>query len=91
MINKTKLKIVDVVKVSPKCQVVIPKDIRKSFNIVPGERLIVMTRDKAILFKKLTKLSIEEISGKMEEATRKKGINVDKLVAEAVRWARKSK
>ena len=91
MTSKTKLKIADIVKVSPKCQVVIPRDIRKSFNIVPGERLVVMTRDEGILFKKLTKLSIEDISGKMEETTKKSGIDVDKLVAEAIRWARKSK
>lgn len=86
-----KLKIAGIVKVSPKCQLVIPMDIRKSFNIVPGERLALVTRDEGILIKKLSKLSIEDISGKIEESTRKRGVDVDKLVAEAIRWARKSK
>ena len=50
-----------------------------------------MTKDEGILLKKLSKLSMEDIGGNIEETARRKGVDIDKLVAEAVRWARKSK
>lgn len=91
MTSKTKLRIAGISKVSPKFQVVIPTDVRKRFNIVPGEKVIVMAKNEEILLRKVTELSIEEISGKIEETAKRRGIDVDKVVAEAVRWARKSK
>jgi AbrB family looped-hinge helix DNA binding protein len=88
MINR---KIEDIVKVSPKGQIVIPKEIRKRLGISAGERLLVMSRDREILIKKLGKLSIEEIGEKIEMTTKEKGIDVDELVDEAIEWVRKSK
>jgi len=88
MINR---KIEDIVKVSPKGQIVIPKEIRKRLGVSAGERLLVMTEDKEILIKKLEKMSIEEIGEKVEGVVKEKGIDVDKLLDEAVEWARKSK
>jgi AbrB family looped-hinge helix DNA binding protein len=88
MINR---KIEDIVKVSPKGQIVIPKEIRKRLGISAGGRLLVMSRDKEILIKKLGKLSIEEIGEKIEMTTKEKGIDVDELVDEAIEWVRKSK
>lgn len=84
-------KIEDVVKVSPKGQIVIPKEIRKRLGVVSGEKLLVMSRDKEILLKKLEKLSIEEIGEKIERTAEEKGIDVDRLVNEAIEWARKSR
>jgi AbrB family looped-hinge helix DNA binding protein len=84
-------RIEDVVKVSPKGQIVIPKEIRKRLGVSKGERLLVVSRDKEILLKKLGELSIEEIGEKIEMTAKEKGINVDKLIDEAIEWARKSK
>lgn len=84
-------KIEDVVKVSPKGQIVIPKEIRKRLHVAAGEKLLVMTTDKEILLKKLEKLSIEEIGEKIEETAKGKGVDVDKLISEAIEWTRKPK
>ena len=35
----------DVIKVSPKGQIVIPKEIRKKLGVRSGEKLLVLTRD----------------------------------------------
>ena len=79
-------KLEDIAKVSSKGQIVIPKEIRERLGVQPGERLLVMTRDKEIILRKTESVSLEEISGKMEEASKK--IDVDKLIDEAVKWAR---
>lgn len=73
MKSMTKSKIEDVVKVSPKGQIVIPKQIRKRLGVVTGERLLVMSRDKEILIKKLEKVSIEE-DEEIEKIVKEKGI-----------------
>ena len=38
----------DTVKVSPKFQVVIPKEIRKDLKLKPGERLVIMEKGGTI-------------------------------------------
>lgn len=88
---KNKMKIADIVKVSPRGQIVIPKEIRKSLGIFPGKKLIVMTRDNEVLLKKIEQVSIREISEKVEKTAKEKGINVDELISEAIEWARRSK
>jgi len=85
MINK---KIEDVVKVSTRGQIVIPKEIRKRMGVSAGERLLVMSEDRGILIKKLESLSMEEIGERIEATAKKKGIDVDKLIDEATKWAR---
>lgn len=87
----TNRKIEDIVKVSPKGQIVIPKEIRRRLGFSGGERLLVMSRGEEILIKKLEKLSIEEIGEKIEVIAKEKGIDVDKLIDEAIEWARRSK
>jgi len=88
MINR---KIEDIVKVSPKGQIVIPKEIRKRLGVSGGEKLLVMSRDKEILLRKIERLSIEDIGEKIEKITRKKGLDIDKLMDEAVEWVRGSR
>ncbi|MCI4438334.1 AbrB/MazE/SpoVT family DNA-binding domain-containing protein [archaeon] len=78
----------DVTKVSSKGQVVIPKEIRDRLEILPGEKIIVMTRGEEIVLRKARKLSLEELSEKIASVAEKKKVNVDKLVDEAIRWAR---
>lgn len=87
----TEEKIEDIVKISPKGQIVIPVGIRKRLGVSVGERLLVMSRDKEILLKKLENLSMEEIGERMEASAKERNIDIDKLADEAIEWARKSK
>lgn len=78
-----------VVKVSTKGQIVIPKEVRTQFGIVPGKRLLVAVEENEILIKKMEDLSLGELSKKLTKEARKERIDVDALVDEAIRWARK--
>jgi AbrB family looped-hinge helix DNA binding protein len=86
-----KERIEDIVKVSPKGQIVIPKTIRERLSIAAGERLLVTSKDRDIYLKKLERLSMEDIAEKVEGAARKRGVDVDNLISEAIEWARKLK
>jgi antitoxin PrlF len=81
----------DIVKVSSKGQIVIPKDIRKRLGVKTGEKLLVLSRDREILLRKAQEISIQEIAQKVEEQTKDNDIDIDKLLDEAIEWARKSK
>ena len=81
----------DIIKVSSKGQIVIPREIRKKLGVRGGEKLLVLTRNGDILLRKTEEVSIEDIAKKIEKVTREESIDVDKVVAEAVEWARKSK
>ena len=80
----------DIIKVSSKGQIVIPKEVRKKVGVKSGEKLLVLTRDGDILLRKIKKEAIEDIAHKIEKAT-EETIDVNCIVAEAVEWARKSK
>jgi AbrB family looped-hinge helix DNA binding protein len=84
-------KIEDVIKVSSKGQILIPLEIRKKLGINGGEKLLLLTRDGDILLRKTKNASIAEIANKIDKATLEKSFDIDKIVAEAVEWARKSK
>ena len=81
----------DIIKVSSKGQIVIPREVRKKLGVKSGEKLLVLTRNGDILLRKTKEASIEEIAKKIEKTTSKESIDVDTIVAEAVEWARKSK
>jgi antitoxin PrlF len=81
----------DVIKVSSKGQIVIPREIRKKLGVKGGEKLLVLTRDGDILLRKAKDLSLDEMAERIDKVTKEECIDVDKLVAEAVEWARKSK
>ena len=81
----------DVIKVSSKGQIVIPREIRKKLGVKGGEKLLVLTCDGDIVLRKTKNLSLDEIAERIEKVTKEESIDVDKLVAEAVDWARKSK
>ena len=81
----------DIIKVSAKGQIVIPREVRKKLGVKGGEKLLVLTRDGDILLRKTKELSLDDIAEKIEKVTKEQSIDVDKLVAEAVEWARKSK
>ena len=81
----------DIIKVSSKGQVVIPREVRKKMGVKGGEKLLVLTRDGDILLRKTAKESIENIANKIEKANAEEAIDIDTIVAEAVDWVRKSK
>lgn len=81
----------DVIKLSSKGQIVIPREIRKKLGMKGGEKLLVLTCDGDILLRKTQEMSMEDIIRKIGKTVREESIDVDKLVAEAVEWARKSK
>ena len=81
----------DIVKVSSKGQIVIPKDMRKKLGVKTGEKLLVLSRGSEILLRKAQETSIEEIAKKVEDETKENCINIDELLDEAIEWARKSR
>jgi antitoxin PrlF len=81
----------DMVKISSKGQIVIPKCVREKLGLRTGEKLIVVSRDDEILLRKTKKTTIEEIAKKIEDHTKKESIDVDQLIDEAIEWARRSK
>ncbi len=81
----------DVIKLSSKGQIVIPREIRKKLGMKGGEKLLVLTRDGDILLRKAKELSLGDIAERIDKVSKEECIDVDKLVAEAVEWARKSK
>jgi AbrB family looped-hinge helix DNA binding protein len=50
-----------VVTVSPKYQIVIPKEVREKFKIKPGEKLIILNSEKGLVV--LPDRSIVEMEG----------------------------
>jgi len=81
----------NIIKISSKGQIVIPREVRKKLGVKGGEKLLVLTRDGDIVLRKTKELSLDDIAERIEKVTREESIDVDKLVAEAVEWARKSK
>ncbi len=81
----------DIIKVSSKGQIVIPREVRRKLGVKGGEKLLVLIRDGDILLRKTKEISIDEIAERIEKVAKEECIDVDKLVAEACQWARKSK
>jgi len=80
-----------VVKVSTKGQIVIPKDVRKRFGITPGKKLLLAVGKNEILLRKVEELTLEQISERVSKVLRKDKVDVEALVDEAIRWARSSR
>lgn len=49
-------------KVSPKYQVVIPKDVRKTLKLRPGQRLMIIAKENIIYM--IPEASIHELEGR---------------------------
>ena len=86
------MQVEDIVKMSSKGQIVIPKTVRKRVRLEPGDRLLLALSDgDQILLKKLRDTSLEEISAKASRVVSEERIDVDDLVEDAISWARKTK
>jgi antitoxin PrlF len=80
-----------VIKVSSKGQIVIPREVRKKLGVNGGEKLLVLTCNGDILLRKAKELSLDDLGKRIDKVVKEERLDVDKLVAEAVEWARKSK
>jgi AbrB family looped-hinge helix DNA binding protein len=80
-----------VIKVSSKGQIVIPREVRKKLGVKGGEKFLVLTCDGDIVLRKTKELSLDEVGKRIDKVVKEEHIDVDKLVAEAVASARKSK
>jgi antitoxin PrlF len=76
------------IEISSKGQIVIPREIRKKLGVKGGEKLLVLTCDGDIVLRKTQEMSMEDIAEKIGKTVREERIDVDKLVAEAVEWAK---
>ncbi len=81
----------DIIKISPKGQIVIPKNVREKLGLQTGEKLLVLSRDGDILLRKTKKITIDQIAQKIAYQTADQSIDVDVLIDEAIQWARQSK
>jgi antitoxin PrlF len=79
----------DVTKISSKGQVVIPKPIRDSLDLMEGDRLIAYSRGDLIIFKRLNdeESILSLLSQPIREKVEEHGIT-KKNVEDAVEWAK---
>jgi len=52
---------------------------------------LILTRGSNILLRKAKELNLDDMAERIDKVAMEESIDVDKLVAEAVEWARKSK
>jgi antitoxin PrlF len=81
----------DIIKVSSKGQIVIPREVRKKLGVKGGEKLLVLTCNGDILLRKAKEPSLDDLGEPIDKVVKEERLDVGKLVAEAVEWARKSK
>lgn len=82
----------ELVKMSPKGQLVVPTEIRKLESFKEGDRFIPFPVKEGILFKKVKipdiKMEFEDLSKEVKTQFKKLKISSND-VSEAIKWARK--
>ncbi len=82
----------DLVKMSPKGQLVFPEEIRVDEGFTPGDRFVPFPVKGGILFKKVempnVKAEFQKLSREIEKQFKKQKVTPED-VAEAVKWARR--
>lgn len=82
----------DLVKMSPKGQLVVPQEIREDEGFATGDRFVPFPVKGGVLFKKVVipnvKAEFLKLSQEIEKQFKKQNISVAD-VDEAVRWARR--
>ena len=82
----------ELVKMSPKGQLVVPQEIRKKEGFEPGDRFVPFEIKEGILFKKVKMPNLKNEFKKLSEEIQKKfrDYNIKESdVKEAIRWARR--
>lgn len=81
----------DLVKMSPKGQLVVPQEIRADEGFTPGDRFVPFPVKGGILFKKVeipnVKAEFQKLSQEIEKQFKKKKVSPDDVDG-AVKWAR---
>ncbi len=82
----------ELVKMSPKGQLVVPQDLREEEGFKPGDRFVAFPVKEGVIFKKIVipdaAAEFEKLSKKVTEKFKKYGIT-EKDIDEAVAWARR--
>ncbi len=82
---------INLVKMSPKGQLVVPKDIREKEKFKPTDRFIAVSVAEGVLFKRIELPDMEEfesLSREVSKQLQKQSVK-PKDIGKAVRWARK--
>ena len=81
----------DLVKMSPKGQLVVSQDIRAEEGFTPGDRFVQFPVKEGVLFKRVkipdVKVEFEKLSRDIEKQFKKSKVTKED-VGEAVKWAR---
>lgn len=82
----------ELVKMSPKGQLVIPQEIREIESFEEGDRFVAIPIKEGVLFKRVkipdVKIEFEKLAREIEDHFKKRNVSQED-VAEAVKWARK--
>lgn len=82
----------EIVKMSPKGQLVVPQEIRKMEGFREGDRFMPLPVKNGVFFKKIkirnAKVEFEELAKEIEKQFKKQKV-ISQDVDEAVGWARK--
>ena len=83
---------VELVKMSPKGQLVVPKDIRQEQQFKPSDRFVPFSVKGGVLFKRVKmpniKLEFTSLAKEIENQFKSKKVT-EKDLNEAVKWARR--
>ena len=80
----------EIVKMSPKGQLVVPKAIREQIGFEPSDRFIAMAVEDGVIFKKIdidVEQEYDRLSKQVQERFEREGIDED-AVEDAIEWAR---
>jgi AbrB family looped-hinge helix DNA binding protein len=80
----------EVVKMSPKGQLVVPKAIREQIGFEPSDRFIAMAVEDGVIFKKIdidVEQEYDRLSQQVQERFEREEID-ENAVGDAIEWAR---
>lgn len=81
----------EIVKMSGKGQLVVPRDVRAQAQLAPGERFVAFPVRGGVLFKRIevpsVKLDFDELAQEIEEQFKESGMKRTDI-REALSWAR---
>lgn len=80
----------EIVKMSPKGQLVVPKEIREETGFEPSDRFIAMPVEDGVIFKKIdidVEAEYRKLSEQVQDRFEEQDIDED-VVEDAIEWAR---
>ena len=80
----------EIVKMSPKGQLVVPKEIREETGFEPSDRFIAMPIEDGVIFKKVdidVEAEYQRLSDHIQQRFDEQDIDED-IVEDAIQWAR---